>query len=292
MKYFDTKSAMTACYYLIAIDGPISQDELAKYDEIGNEIDPEKFNDYKAELIAECKQDIEKYVGREEYDEILQEKVDAALDETDIIERISTRLVIWNMMVLSFSDDEFSEVEKNLIKHIARITGVENSVLLEMEQILKAYQDVVDELEWIQQSNRPYTEIRPHVDEIEKRKHVLLRNATELIADEVLAPIPEDILKARKKQEDKEAFEGKIRSVTDAIQDKKEDITDSAKKALEASGVKQKAEDVGKKMKDTLSEKGGEAAKDLKKGAGKLFHKFSTKLKELADDSDEEGGDK
>ena len=277
MKYFDAKSAMKAFYYQIAIDGTITHDELAKFDEIGHEIDPDEFSAYKEDLIAECTKEIEKYIGLDEYNEIIQEKVDAALDETDIFERISTRLVIWNMMVLSFSDEEFSENEKVLIKHIARITGVENSVLLEMEQILKTYKDVLDELEWIQQSNRPYTEIRPHVDEIEKRKEVLMRNATELIADEVLAPIPEDLIKAKKKQENKEAIEGKIRSVTDVIQEKKEDLSEGAKKALEESGVKQKGE---------------EAAKELKKGAGKLLRKFSSKLKELAEDSDQEGGEK
>ena len=277
MKYFDAKSAMKAFYYLIAIDGTITPDELVKFDEIGHEIDPDEFSAYKEDLIAECIKEIEKYIGLDEYNEIIQEKVDAALDETDIFERISTSLVIWNMMVLSFSDEEFSENEKVLIKHIARITGVENSVLLEMEQILKTYKDVLDELEWIQQSNRPYTEIRPHVDEIEKRKEVLMRNATELIADEVLAPIPEDLLKAKKKQENKEAIEGKIRSVTDVIQNKKEDLSEGAKKVLEDSGVKQKGE---------------ETAKEIKKGAGKLLRKFSSKLKELAEDSDQEGGEK
>ena len=83
--------------------------------------------------------------------------------------------------------------------------------------------------------------------------------------------------KAKKKQENKEAIEGKIRSVTDVIQEKKEDLSESAKKVLEDSGVKQKGE---------------EAAQEIKKGAGKLLRKFSSKLKELAEDSDQEGGDK
>ena len=275
MKYFDQKSAMKAFYYLIAIDGKITTDELEKLDEVGNEVDPSGYAVYKEDLIAECQKVIEANTNAEEFSEILQESVDDALNETDITERISTRLVIWNMMVLAFSDAEFDEREKKLIRHIARVTEVDNSVLLEMEQILKAYRDILAELEWLEQSSRPYNEIRPHVEEIEQRKQILIRNATELIADEVLAPIPEAILKAKKKQEQKAEFEGKVKAVTDTIQETTEGITEGTKKVLEEN-VKPKAEAFGK---------------TVKQGAGKLLFKFGETLKKMGENSNKEGGD-
>ena len=279
MKYFDKKSALKSFYYLIAIDGRIVPEEIKKLDMIGHEIDPEAYADFREELLAECMSKIESLESTDDYSDIVQELIDAALDETEITDRISTRLVIWNMLVLAYSDDEYDESEKRLIKHIARLTEVDNSVLLEMEMILKAYGDVLQELEWLEQSERPYTEIRPHVEEIENRKQVLLRNAMELIADEVLAPIPEEILKAKKKQEEKEAFEGKIKVVTDVVQEKANDISEGAKKVLEDS-VKPKAEAAGRKLKE-----------DLKKSTGKFLNKLGSSLQKLGDSKSDKGGE-
>ena len=54
MKLYSRKSAMAVFYYLMAIDGKVSTDELEKYNEIGAEIDPESFSDYRDELIKKC----------------------------------------------------------------------------------------------------------------------------------------------------------------------------------------------------------------------------------------------
>ena len=47
MKLYSRKSAMAVFYYLMAIDEKVSTDELEKYNEIGAEIDPESFSDYR-----------------------------------------------------------------------------------------------------------------------------------------------------------------------------------------------------------------------------------------------------
>lgn len=289
MKYFDTKSAIKSFYYLIAVDGKITPDELTKLDEVGAEIDPEGYSTYKDQLIAECAGKVQKYVGQDDYSDILQELIDEALSETEITERISTRMVIWNMMVLAHSDESFDEEERKVIRHIARLTETEYSVILEMDQILKAYRDVMTELEWLGQSQRPYAEIRPHVEEIENRKKVLMRDAMELIADEVLAPIPEEIIKAKKKREDKEAFDRTVKNVTDKVQETTNDISEGFRKVMDEN-VKPKAEAVGKKMQEEFAEKSKEATEGLKKGVGKLLGRIGSKNKNKASDSD--GGEK
>lgn len=196
MILFEKKAAIKAFYYLMAVDEAITDDEIACFDEIGNELDSVEFLKYREEIVDECEHQIKTVIDAENHYEVVLEGVDKALSaQTEDIENgVSVRLLVWDMLVIAFSNKNYSDFERRFIKHIVRVLNMDRSVFLKMEQIIKTHSDIVSELEWINQSNRPYSEIRPIVDELERRQKVVLACATQLIEDELYTPAEKSAL--------------------------------------------------------------------------------------------------
>ena len=187
MKYlFEKRKTIEIFYYFLAIDGEVTGDEKSKFDEIAMEIDPEAYAEYKDELLSLCNEYIENAKKDNDFYDLIQEKVDRILDESDaeITEGISRRLMLWDLYVLSMGDNIIEESEKRFIGHVARTLGVEKSVILEMEQLIQTAMLISKQLNDLNSSNRNYSEIRPLVDETEKRKLVVLDAAKSLIEDD------------------------------------------------------------------------------------------------------------
>ena len=145
MILFEKKAAIKAFYYLMAVDGTIAADEVACFDEIGNELDPIEFPKYRDEVIDEYEQQIKTIIDDEDYYEVILEGVDKALSaQIDTAENgVSVRLLVWNMLVIAFSNKNYSSFERKLIKHIVRVWNMDRTVFLEMEQIIKTHADIM-----------------------------------------------------------------------------------------------------------------------------------------------------
>jgi len=187
----EKRAAIKNFYYLMAVDGAVTADEIECFDSIGAELDPETFATYRDDLIAECEHQLKNIIDEEDYYEVVLEGVDKALAAQidDPANGITVRLLVWDMLVIAFSNAEYSSFERKLIKHIVRVMDMDRSVFLEMEQIIKTNAAVENELRWINQSNRPYSEIRPIVDELERRQKVVLTCARQLIEDELYSAV-------------------------------------------------------------------------------------------------------
>ena len=196
MILFDKKAVIQAFYYLMAVDGGITADEIICFDEIGGTLDPIEFPLYRDEVIDECEQQIKTVIDEEDHYEVVLEGVDMSLSAQiqDTENGVSVRFLVWNMLVIAFSNKNYSSFERRLIKHIVRVWNMDRSVFLEMEQIIKTHSDIMSELEWINQSSRPYSEIRPIVDELERRQNVVLNCAKQLIEDELYIPVEKSAL--------------------------------------------------------------------------------------------------
>lgn len=250
MKLYGLKGIMSVFYYLMAIDKSVSSDELEKFCEIGNELDSEMFFKYKDSLIEECEKNIKKASETDEYCDIIFECVDNELLNNEVDKKgIPSRLLIWNMLVIAFSNNEYAQSERRLIKHVSRVTKVEESVFLEMEELLKTSVSVMKESNWIKKSNLTYSEVAPVVEELEKRMNVILNSAKQLIADESLKPSI-DILEI------------------------KPDLIDNLK-----SMTGNIVEDLKGDAKDIRDEIAIPLANVIKKQSGKLFDKFKSKKK-------------
>ncbi len=186
MRIIAKKSAIKAFYYLMAVDGEVCGSELEKFNEIGNELDGDSFDKYKASLIKTCREQIDTAIGEGNYYDVIQEGLDEALCSVESQDQgIAARLLVWNMLAIAFSNDQYSDTERLMISHVVRTTKIDQSVFLEMEQLIKTAASVAKESEWIKGSDKPYAEVRPIVDELEKRQRVILESARALIEDEI-----------------------------------------------------------------------------------------------------------
>ena len=249
--------ALKAFYYLMAIDGDVSI-ELERFDEIGREFYKEGFDDVKQSIIDECQKQIESTLVDDELYDVIQEGLDVAINDTvnHKEEGVYPRLLIWDMLSLAFADSDFSDSEKRLISHVARVLEVEKDILMEMEHLMRTADAVLKELDILNQSNRPYSEIRPLVDEIEKRKQTITKAAEELIEDDIILDVPEHA----KKDDDQNSFFSEAgKKISDSINPMADQVGVFAKKAFsDAKGALDKMPD----------------SKEIKDGAGKLFSKM------------------
>ena len=261
----DKKNVIRAFYYLMAVDGEVDGEELTKFDEISKEIDGVDFENYKDTLIEECTAQIAAAITDDEVFDVIQENLDTALinGAGEVSNGIPVRLLVWNMLAIAFANDDYSELEHKLILHVVRTCKMDRSVFLEMEILIKTAASVNKELAWIQTTNKTYTEIRPIVEELEKRQRIIVESARDLIEDE---------------------FE------SDAIYIAQPNLLDNAKAKIGekftpfAAGIGEKtkkaADDTRKAADDTrkkLEEKFTPAASEIKAGASKFLDKLKAK---------------
>ena len=172
-------------------------------------------------------------------------------------------MLVWDMISVAYSDEDYSDVEKRLINHVARLLEVDKSILLEMDQYVGAADSIQRELDYLNNSQKPYAEIRPIVDEMENRKTAITEAVKALIADDILL---ESVEEAKKKA----PFEEVGKRIADTVNPMAEKTGEMAKKTFDGA-------------KKVFNEKAIPAATELKDGAGKLWGKLkeSTKKKTI-----------
>ena len=144
---FSVRDALRIMYSLMLIDGIVSPEEGQKFDEFGSSLDQD-FDIFKKQLVDECytaaqtesAQGVE-FVSLESeengdyYDQIHDYVTDLIKEENFYrTEGIQAKELIRNLLVIAHSEGEYSEDEKRLIRYIARRSGVDDSVLLELEE--------------------------------------------------------------------------------------------------------------------------------------------------------------
>jgi len=263
MQIIETRSAIKIFYYLLAIDGSIDDVELVHFKTIGLSIDPTNFMEYFNDLELECKTLIAG-AGNEQYD-IISEAIDDALlhEAKDDDQGLTPRLLIWDLFAAAFSNNSFDDSEKRLINHVARKTGVDKSIVLEMEQMMNTLTSIQNEIIWAQQTNRPYSEIRPIIEELEKRQNVITEAAECLIADEIDADNPYEY-KPDFFDKTKSKIDEKVKPVTDKVGQTVKPVTDKVGSVVTP---------VAKKVGDGAVK----TAKTAKKKTNEFFGKIASK---------------
>ena len=287
MRIFETRSSLKIFYFLIAIDGNIDESEQGFFREIGLKLDPGHFNDYSGDIEKEC----EMVLLNDEDDryDIILESVDDELTHKAGSEDqgLTPRLLVWDLIAAAFSNGYYDASEKRLILHVARKTGVEKSVVLEMEQMMKTSDAVRDELNLIQGSGRPYNEVRPVVDELESRLEVIRKSAEHLIEDEVDADNPYEY-KPDFFDKTRSKLDKSVKPVTDkigaAVKPVSEKVGQAVKPVADRAGaaVSPVAHRIGegaKKTVDAASQKLNPVASKAKEKTGEVFGRVTMKFK-------------
>lgn len=183
IKTVSTRCAMKIIYYLMAADGEVFHSEEEKFDSIGNELDPD-FSKKKESITGECQAQLDKVIDPDDYYEVLQDGVEDALlaSRPTADSFITPKLLVWNLLTIAYSDENYDETERKLIKYIVRKTNIDKAVFLEMESSILTLMDIEKELSWIKTTDRPYLVIEAMVNELADRKNVIFESVKDLIA--------------------------------------------------------------------------------------------------------------
>ena len=178
------EDALKVFYYMMHADGRLTAEEQDKFDLIGAEVD-KLFSYHKANLLKECDENISKEVDPACYmDNLLQNTGDAIAHSLSSTEgEVPGILLVWNLLTIANSDSDYSQDEKRFIRFVIDKLGIEQSVLMEMENSLQTMIALETEENWLKSTNRPYAEIQKHLDEIAVRKETVMRSVKALMMD-------------------------------------------------------------------------------------------------------------
>lgn len=176
------KTALKVIYYLMAADGEIFHGEEEKFDAIGKELDP-NFAQNKAAIVDECKAKLALVESTDEdYADALRSNVALAIFSDEAEEPfIPSKLLIWDLLTVAYSDECFDKSEQSLIDYIVRILQLDKAVYLELQNSILTMFELKKELTWIKTTDRPYLKIELHVNEINNRKAAIMQSVLALI---------------------------------------------------------------------------------------------------------------
>lgn len=192
--YIDNEAALEIYYYMIAVDGEVKQAEMDKFIAIIKEsndsisdMGKEEIREELDEFVEMCNQRLETAIDEDEYFEVIKERIDEIKDESardwSSYDSIEASGLIWNLLSIAVSDKEYSEVEKKLIRYMVRKFQVDKTVYLEMENAMKAIQDINKEIDFLKQSDKPYTLIESMIGTLSERQKVIFDSVKVLITD-------------------------------------------------------------------------------------------------------------
>ena len=84
-------------------------------------------------------------------------------------------------MAFAYSDENYAEAERRLIKYFVRKLNIDKAIFLELESSLVTLMDLEKELAWIKTTDKPYLTIEAIVKELENRKRVIFESIKDII---------------------------------------------------------------------------------------------------------------
>ncbi|MCB6994298.1 TerB family tellurite resistance protein [bacterium 210820-DFI.6.37] len=177
------KNAIKTIYFMMAADGEIYHGEEEKFDTICSELDQD-FGEFKGTIVAECKARLDKVIDPKDYYDALQDSVGEALSQNSPAETsfITPKILVWNLLSVAYSDEQYNETERRLLKFVVRKLNIDKADFLEMESSMLTLLDLEKELAWIKTTNRPYLTIEAMVNEIADRKNIIMENIMDLVS--------------------------------------------------------------------------------------------------------------
>ena len=255
MKYLERRGLIKTIYSLMMTDKHITDYESNQFDEIGLEIDPEGFNSYKEDVINECKAALSDSLNDPDYYDILQEYIDSLVCEVLSADVLTPRYVIWNLFAVAYNEETIDHEELRLIRHVSRTLEMSKTDYLELEQYMKTVIELRKERQMLESSSKPYSEIRPLVEEVEIRQKAIITSVTALIGDEAYE------------------YQKRIQSIKPKEDSQIKKTFDSA-----TSMVSDTAGKVASNVKTTMNEKVAPTANNIGNGIVKGFTKTTNAI--------------
>ena len=178
------EDALVIIYCMMRADGKISMEEIDKFDAIGLDIDKD-FMSYREELISKCNGQIVKAENDDDRYDILHDMIRDSLDHSQNTSEgsIYPKLLLWNLVAIAYSEKKYSAVEKRLIRFITRQLDIDASVLSEMEFAVQTLMELESQEKWLRSTDRRFSEVEVHMNEIADRKRVIMDGIHDLLLD-------------------------------------------------------------------------------------------------------------
>ena len=175
-------NAVKIFYYLMAADGNIGNSEIERFELVGKELDQD-FSEHKEHIEKVCKEQLDKVIDKDDYYDVVQDGVEEALLSKQESDKgfVPAKLLVWDLLTIAYSDEEYGEEERKLMKYIVRKVDIPKDVFLEMESSYLSVTDIQKELDWIKSTDRPYLEIDKQVKELERRQNAIYESVKALI---------------------------------------------------------------------------------------------------------------
>lgn len=174
------QDSLKIIYLTMMVDGIVKQDEEEKFDEILNDAGALL---EKEQIISDCKKAVEKADAEDLYDYV-RTKIANLLEDNDKKDKtIKPIHLLWDLMVVAHSDEEYSDTEAKLVRFVIKQLAVEDSLALELEHTYHALLAINKEEEYLKQSNRQYKLIEEKLNELSNRKAVLMQSVYDLIRE-------------------------------------------------------------------------------------------------------------
>lgn len=172
--------AAKIAYYLMAVDGDITKPEIRSFGKIANELGVSDKKDWEdaaktVKSILDGTSDPDKIYSR------IRNGVFNIIGSEDYYagwSSINPYLFIWNLMTLSIADNDYSGNEEKLIKYVADKLGVDKSILLEMDNAIRALYSVSAEEKWLKECGRDESEISDLLSQLRERKKTIKNSVT------------------------------------------------------------------------------------------------------------------
>jgi len=176
--------AAQIAYYLMAVDGHVTYHENEAFKEIAKGFGITEDEEWE-EAVQRSRTILSKNVEPDQIYDKIRKEVQELLNDEDYLwqgNSVSSHLLIWNLMTLSISDNVYSENEEKIIRYVANKCEVDKTILLEMDNALKALYALTNEQNWLNKSGKPDKEIQSILCELHERK-TMIQNSISIYFD-------------------------------------------------------------------------------------------------------------
>lgn len=96
---------------------------------------------------------------------------------------IGKRLLLWNLLSVAYSDNEYSKTEKDILYIVNHIMEIDESTIQEMEADVATIYTIENEIEFLKNTNRNYQKVQEKLSVLEERKTTIMDSVRELLLD-------------------------------------------------------------------------------------------------------------
>ena len=173
------QTALEIIYYLMAVDGEMSEPEVALFNDIGVQLD-KTFARRKAILMSRWSESTdatpEELISRAE---TAVEGSNASIGHYESNPQwMPGRVLIWNMVSIAQCDGKYDSIERDMVKRVAALLEVEMASVLEMEVAARALYDIENALECLSGRHNSNEEMSK---QLKKRKLVIKTSVKQLL---------------------------------------------------------------------------------------------------------------